>query len=102
MVQINWTYQAKDDLKSIALYISTDSIKYARLQINKIKERTQVLKSFSKSGRVVPEIGDENIRELIEGQFRIIYKICSMSKIDILTIYHSARDLSKTTISLLK
>lgn len=102
MVQINWTNQAKEDLKSIAEYISIDSIRYAKLQIKKIRERTQVLKSFQKSGRVVLEIGDENIRELIEGQFRIIYKVCSASKIDILTVYHSARDLSSITIDLPK
>ncbi len=33
MVQINWTYQAKDDLKNIADYISNDSKHYAKLQV---------------------------------------------------------------------
>ena len=94
MVHVNWTQQAKEDLKTIAEYISAGSVKYAKLQVIKIRSRTHILKSFAKSGRVVPEIADTNIRELIEGQFRIIYKICSHSKIDILTIHHSSRDFS--------
>lgn len=45
------------------------------------------------SGKLVPEHDDSNFRELIEGNFRIIYKIVSNHQIDILTIHHSSRDL---------
>lgn len=38
MVQINWTFQAKDDLKDIAEYISKDSKLYAKRQIVKNSE----------------------------------------------------------------
>ncbi len=44
MVQINWTFQAKADLKSIAEYISKDSRRYAKHQVYKIKNKTKVLK----------------------------------------------------------
>ena len=46
----------------------------------------------------MPEINRENIRELIEGNYRIIYKILEENKIDILTIHHSARDLTRRKI----
>jgi addiction module RelE/StbE family toxin len=95
MVQINWTFQAKNDLKSIADYISKDSKKYAKLQIDRIKERTQILKSHPYSGKKVIEIDSDLIRELIEGNYRIIYKIVTENQIDILTIHHSARDFRK-------
>jgi len=98
MVQINWTIQAKDDLKSIAEYIKVDSVRYAKLQVIKLKSRTQILKSYQKSGRVVSEIDNEQIRELIEGNYRIIYKVISEYQVDILTIHHSARDLAKRFI----
>jgi len=42
---------------------------------------------------MVPEIEDESIRELILGSYRIIYKIVSQERIDILTVHHSARML---------
>lgn len=98
MVQINWTIQAQNDLKDIALYISKDSKRYARLQVERIKKRTQVLKSYGFLGRKVPEFNQENIRELIEGNYRIIYKTVAEERIDILTIHHSAKDLNSRTV----
>ncbi|MBU1367899.1 MAG: type II toxin-antitoxin system RelE/ParE family toxin [Bacteroidetes bacterium] len=98
MVRINWTFQAKDDLKSIAEYISRDSRKYAKLQVLRIKNRTDLLKSQTYLGKIVSEIDKENIRELIEGRYRVIYKIVSEKQIDILTIHHTARVLTRRTI----
>lgn len=98
MVQINWTLLAVNDLKSIAEYISKDSVQYAKLQIARIKLRTRILKSQTYSGKIVAEINKNNIRELIEGNYRIIYKIVSEERIDILTIHHSSRDLTKRKI----
>jgi addiction module RelE/StbE family toxin len=98
MVQINWTFQAKEDLKGIAEYISRDSKRYARLQIENLKNRTEILKLQIHSGRIVPETNKENIRELIEGNYRIIYFIVSNKQINILTIHHSSRDLFKRKI----
>jgi len=98
MVRINWTLQAKDDLKSIAEYISRDSKRYAKLQILRIRYRTRVLKSQIYIGRIVPEISEQNIREIIEGRYRIIYKIVSKNQIAILAVHHSARDLKRRDI----
>ncbi len=42
----------------------------------------------------MPETNKSNIRELIEGRYRIIYKIVSTEHIDILTIHHSSKDFS--------
>ncbi|AVR44996.1 type II toxin-antitoxin system RelE/ParE family toxin [Christiangramia fulva] len=98
MVQINWTIQAKNDLQNIAEYISKDSKKYAKLQVLKIISRTQTLKSQIYSGKVVEEIDQQNIREVIEGNYRIIYKVVNPERLDILTVHHSARDLLRRTI----
>ena len=98
MVQINWTFQAKDDLEGIAEYISRDSRRYAKLQVLKLKNRTIILKSQIRSGKIVPEINKENIRELVEGRYRIIYKIVTKDQVDILTIHHTARDLKRRNI----
>jgi len=98
MVRINWTSQAKDDLKNIADYISRDSKMYAKREVLKIRNRTAILKSNKNIGKQVHEIGKKHIRELIEGNYRIMYKIVSENQIDILTIHHSARDLTRRTI----
>jgi len=98
MVRINWTFQSRDDLHNIADFISKDSMRYAKLHVVRLKNKTQLLKSHIRIGRIVPEINIENIRELIEGNYRIIYKIVSEEQIDILTVHHSARDLTKRKI----
>lgn len=75
MVKIIWTELALDDLKFIHNYITNDSISYANRFIAKILNRVKQLEAFPKSGRIVPEYGVDNLRELIEGNYRIVYKI---------------------------
>lgn len=94
MVQINWTRIAVEDLKSIYEFISKGSKKYAQLEIIKIKTRTRILKTKPLIGKEVIEKGNVAVRELVEGNYRIIDK----EKIDILTIHHSARDLKRREI----
>jgi len=98
MVRINWTLQSKSDLKQIADYISLNSKRYAKLQVLRIKSKTHILRTHILIGKVVREIENENIRELIEGRYRIIYKVISKTQIDILTVHHTARDLTKRKI----
>ena len=93
MVKLIWTDQAIDDLSAIGDYISESSEKYAKLTVKKLYDRTDILKTFPLAGRIVPEKSEENIRELIEGNYRIIYEITPDNIIYIHTIYHSARDL---------
>ena len=98
MVRINWTFQAKDDLKNIAEYISKDSVRYAKFHVIRLKNRTQILKYHPFIGKILPEINSEKIRELIEGRYRIVYKIVTKRQIDILTVHHTAQDLTRRTI----
>ncbi len=98
MVQINWTQIAVGDLKSIYDFISKGSKKYAQLEVIKIKTRTRILKTKPLIGKEVIEKGNLAVRELVEGNYRIIYKIIDKNKIDILTIHHSSRDLKRREI----
>lgn len=93
MVKLIWTDQAINDLGDIGDYIAENSDKYAKLTVKKLLESPDILKTFPQAGRVVPEKNEENLRELIEGNYRIIYEIVSSDQINILTVYHSARDL---------
>jgi toxin ParE1/3/4 len=98
MVKINWTPVSLEDLKNIFDYISEDSNRYAQITINKIYLRVSSLKTQPHSGRIVPEFNDENIREIIDGNYRIVHEIISDYQIDILRIFHSARILKKKDI----
>jgi addiction module RelE/StbE family toxin len=93
MAKLIWTDHALKDLDDIGEYIAENSDKYARLTIKRLFEKTRILKKFPKTGRIVPEKNQENLRELIEGNYRIIYEIVTADRIYILTVYHSAREL---------
>lgn len=90
MVQVRWLKSTRDDLRQIYDFISQDSQRYATYQIQLIRKRTELLKSHPRIGRIVTEIDNPNIRELVEGNYRIIYRIVSESRIDILMIHHGA------------
>jgi len=89
-VKIVWSQLAIDDLKSIHEYIASESKVYANSMIGKILYRVRQLENFPQSGRIVPEFGQKIIKELIEGNYRIIYKI-HPHHIGIVRIHHSAR-----------
>ena len=93
MVQIKWLPEAKFDLKEIHDYIALDSKKYAEIQVRKIKQRTDVLKMQPEIGKLVEEINNPKVREIIIGNYRIIYRNVSSKSIDILMIHHGARDM---------
>ncbi|TAM99158.1 MAG: type II toxin-antitoxin system RelE/ParE family toxin [Chitinophagaceae bacterium] len=95
MVEINWTDQALEDIESIAMYISRDSKKYAALQIDRFFEKADILEFHPRIGRMVPEMNMPSVRELIEGNYRIIYRILSSKRIDILTVHNFAQKLIK-------
>ncbi|MCB9202661.1 MAG: type II toxin-antitoxin system RelE/ParE family toxin [Flavobacteriales bacterium] len=93
MVKINWLESSKHDLKEIYEYIAKDSKKYAKFQVNKIIKKVQKVKSQVYIGKVVLEMKDETIREIVEGNYRIVYRVISEYEVDILLIHHGARSL---------
>lgn len=90
MVKLIWSELAISDLKSIHTYISKDSQVYADRFIERVISRIDQLENFPKSGRIVPEYSDESIRELIEGNYRIVYMV-NQDHIGIVRIHHAAR-----------
>ena len=92
MAKVTWTDQALNDLDSICLFIARDSLQYAKLFAMRAFEATDRLEMFPKSGRVVPEIDREDIREIILGNYRIIYRTIT-GEVEILTVHHGARPL---------
>ena len=89
-----WSNPAKDDLKKIHDYIAKDSKFYAIKVSQEFVEKSEKLKDFSKMGRVVPEIGNSNIRELLVYSYRLIYEISS-DKIEIIAIIHGRQEFHK-------
>jgi addiction module RelE/StbE family toxin len=98
MVKIVWTELSISDLKEIFDYIADDSIRYATITANKIYQRVQPITDNPYIGRMVPEFNEKLIREVIEGNYRIIYRIKSNIQVDVLRVYHVARLLKKKNL----
>jgi addiction module RelE/StbE family toxin len=88
--KIIWTPQSQEDLREISKYISRDAPVTAKLFVRRLKLSVRRLRQFPETGAVVIEFGRSNIREIFHGAYRIIYRV-GPGKIDILTVFHSAR-----------
>ena len=92
-----WSIPAKQDLKKIYDYIARDSKYYAEKVSQDILERSEKLNEFPQIGRIVPEIGEVHIREVIVYSYRLIYEISS-DKIEVLALIHCKQDFSPETL----
>lgn len=86
-MRIQWSPLAVDRVSEIADYIAQDNPLAADKWVRSVFDRVKQVKDFSKSGRYVPEINRKDIRELIYGNYRIIYRI-EIKKVSILTVRH--------------
>jgi plasmid stabilization system protein ParE len=97
-MKIIWTKSAVLNLESIKNYIAQDSQYYAVEMTEKIFGAVEKLCTFPRLGREVPEIKKENIREIIYGNYRILYRI-DTEVLYIIAIIHAARDFNKTKLN---
>ncbi|HPG38803.1 MAG TPA: type II toxin-antitoxin system RelE/ParE family toxin [bacterium] len=96
-MKIVWSALALSRMNEIMDYISLDKPDAARKWAENLFEKIENLQLFPKSGRVVPELKRADIRELIYGNYRIIYKIQLESTV-ILTIRHGKQKLQDQDI----
>lgn len=89
-MRVHWTDHAKQQLAAIHDHIALDSERYALRVVDRLTRRSQQISRFPKSGRMVPELDREDIREVIETPYRIVYRILA-DRIDVLTVFHAAQ-----------
>ena len=87
---LRWTREATQQLAAISAYISKDNPTAARRQVVQIIARAEKLVPTPLLGRVVPELNNIAIRELLERPYRIIYTVIA-GEFWILTIWHYRR-----------
>ena len=86
-MRIQWSPLAVDRVSEIVDYIARDDPLAADRWARSVFDRVKQVKDFSKSGRYVPEINRRDIRELVYGNYRIIYRI-ETRVVSILTVRH--------------
>lgn len=91
---------AENDVSQILDYYRQINEEYAQNLLTAFEEKIMKLKSFPAQGRIVPELEKQNIldyRELIEGNFRIIYAILDETVV-VHTVVDSRRNLEELLI----
>jgi toxin ParE1/3/4 len=91
-MKVFWSPLAVDRVSEIAEYIARDNQTAAEAWINKVFSKVAELKTFPETGRIVPETDNKKIRELIYGNYRIIYRM-EEKKISVLTVRHGKQIL---------
>ena len=92
MARIVWSFVARDDLKALVSFIKADSPSYAQTFGLHIQQRVKQLHHFYESGRKVPEDKRGTYRELIVGNYRVVYRV-DEDTVTIVTLIHGARML---------
>jgi toxin ParE1/3/4 len=88
--QIRWSPRAVSNLEDTCEYIAKDSEHYAALFAKKIISLVKNIPQFPKAGRIVPEYTDENLRERIYKDYRIVYRLKS-DVVEVVAICHGAK-----------
>ena len=91
-MKVVWTANAVAQLHAIRTYISQDSERYAVAMIDRITSRSSQIANHPYSGTRVAEYDRPDVREVLQGSYRIIYRIHE-HQIDVLTVLHGARQL---------
>ncbi|KRT76485.1 MAG: plasmid stabilization system protein [Armatimonadetes bacterium CSP1-3] len=90
MRRVIWTRQAVEDVEAIKAYVARDSERYAVLLAERLVAAIERVGLFPESGRVVPEVNDATLREVVYGNYRIVYRVLPEA-VEVVTVYHGAR-----------
>lgn len=93
---VHWSELAVQQLAGISLHIGRTSPLYADRMVERILRRVDVLAEFPDIGVRASEAKDENVRELLETPYRILY-LAQPTRVDILAIVHGRQDISWPT-----
>ena len=93
MTELIWSPQAVRDLEGIRAYIALDPSVYADLTVRQVVAAVERLKAFPESGRIVPERNTADIREVIVGRYRVVYRR-KAGIVDIATVFRGSRQFT--------
>jgi len=89
---IAWANPALEDLRHIHQFIARDSTQYAGIMVRRIRTAVSRLSNFPQSGRVVPEFPDGPYRQILVGQYRVVYRhLEDRDVVLVLAVIHGSR-----------
>lgn len=91
---LRWTERAANDLIAIGDFIAADNPAAARSWVEKLRQRAVKASKMPRTGRIVPEIARDDVREVFQRTYRIVYRIVD-DGIVVLTVFEGHRLLGK-------
>jgi len=85
-MKLRWTKRSQGDLIEIGRYIARDKKAAARRWLERLRRSARAAAKQPRAGRVVPEVGREDVREVLVGNYRIVYEI-QKAEIRVLTVF---------------
>lgn len=89
-MKLKWSETASRDLLSIRRYIAEDNPTAANSWIVRLRTRARNVVHAPLAGRKVPEFSRDDVREVIEGNYRIVYQVDN-DHISVLTVFEAHR-----------
>jgi addiction module RelE/StbE family toxin len=93
VTQIVWSPQSLRDVEAIRAYIAEDSPQYADLTVRRVVAAVERLALFPESGRIVPERHTPDVREVIVGRFRVVYRM-ARGMVEIAAVFRGSRSFT--------
>jgi|CXWL01.1.fsa_nt_gi plasmid stabilization system protein ParE len=85
-----WSDRARNDLREIARYISRSNPGNARAFVMRLQTRARLAAKTPRAGRRVPEFDADDLREVIEGSYRIVYRH-ARRRVEVVTVIEGHR-----------
>lgn len=73
--EVVWALRARQALEDALTYVAQDSPQNASNLAARVIERADSLAEFSERGRIVPELDDPSLRELLVNPYRLLYEV---------------------------
>ena len=89
-MRVVWTNRAFDHLLQLHEQFRLTSEVYAERMVDRLISRSEQLEAFPYSGRRVPEYDRDDVRELIERPYRLVYRVRE-DRLDVLAVVHGRR-----------
>lgn len=87
---VTWSPEALRDVEEIGEFLERSSPRYASAVVSGLLDTARKLRRFPFSGRVVPEVGEQTIREKFSHGYRLIYRI-SNQQVFVVAVIHGKR-----------
>jgi plasmid stabilization system protein ParE len=89
-VRVVWSDEALADLTGIHDYIAQHSPHYAALTVERLLDALDRVADYPESGRMVPELAEPAVREVIHGAYRLVYELRE-GRAEVLTVFRASR-----------